>query len=80
MGKLALAAAAAGAVAVVIRALLEGEGPIVILLAAGAAFSATYLGAALWARIATRDELNIVRRKIAAVMPGLGITTGLVDR
>ena len=73
VGKLALVAAMAGVVAAVVRTLLLGLQPVVILLSAGAAFSATYLCAALWAGIATQEELDIVRRKIAKVLPGLAV-------
>lgn len=79
VGKLALAAAMAGVVATVVRGLLLGAQPVVILLVAGAAFSATYLGAALWAGIATQEEQDIVRRKIA-VLPGFRIARGADDR
>ena len=80
VGKLAIAAAVAGVVAAVVRELLLGAQPVVILLIAGAAFGVTYLGAALSAGIATQEEQDIVRRKIAAALPGFLIARGADDR
>ncbi len=67
VGKLALAAAAAGVTAVAVRVPLAGAKPLVILLACGTAFSLVYLGAVLLAGVVRPEEKDIVRQKLSAL-------------
>jgi O-antigen/teichoic acid export membrane protein len=69
IGKLALAAAAAGLVAEGVRLLLRGAKPLVVLMVCGVVFSLVYLGAVLLAGILTPEEKDLVRRKIAVLLP-----------
>jgi hypothetical protein len=69
IGKLALAAAAAGLVAEGVRLLLRGAKPLVVLMVCGMVFSLVYLGAVLLAGILTPEEKDLVRRKIAVLLP-----------
>jgi O-antigen/teichoic acid export membrane protein len=68
VGKLALAATAAGLAAAAVRFPLRDEKPIIILITCGVVFSAVYLGGVLLAGVATPDEKDIVRRKIAVLL------------
>ena len=68
VGKLAIAAAAAGLVAEGVRLLLLGNKPLIILVACGMVFSLVYLGAVLLVGIPTPEEKGIVQRKISALL------------
>lgn len=66
VGKLALAAAAAGLVTAAVRLPLRGAKPIVVLMVCGIVFSLIYLGGILVAGVATPEEMGMVRRRMAA--------------
>jgi O-antigen/teichoic acid export membrane protein len=68
VGKLAVAAAAAGLVAEGLRYLLRGDKPLVILLACGIVFSLVYLGAVLLTGVPTAEEKELVERKVAMLL------------
>jgi len=65
VGKLALAAAAAGVAAAAVRLPLLGARPLVTLLVCGVVFSLVYLAAVLLAGVVTPEEKDLVRRKAA---------------
>jgi O-antigen/teichoic acid export membrane protein len=69
IGKLAIAAAAAGLVAEGVRFLLRDAKPLVILIVCGMVFSLVYLCAVLLAGILTPEEKDLVQRKIAGLLP-----------
>ncbi|HUK17475.1 MAG TPA: oligosaccharide flippase family protein [Bryobacteraceae bacterium] len=69
IGKLAIAAAASGLVAEGVRLLLRDTHPLVILMVCGVVFSLVYLSAILLAGILTPEEKDIIRRKIAVLLP-----------
>jgi O-antigen/teichoic acid export membrane protein len=69
IGKLAIAAAAAGLAAEGARLLLRDARPLAVLMVCGVIFSLVYLGAVLLARILTPEEKDLVRRKIALLLP-----------
>ena len=69
IGKLAIASAVSGVVAEGVRLLLRGSKPLVILMVCGFVFGAIYLGAVLLAGVPTREEKDIVQRKIAVLLP-----------
>ena len=66
VGKLALAAAAAGLVTAAARLALGGAKPLIILMVCGTVFSLIYLGGVLVAGVVTPEEKGMVRRKMAA--------------
>jgi polysaccharide transporter, PST family len=66
VGKLALAAAAAGLLTAAFRLPLRAQKPLVVLIACGIVFSLIYLGGILLAGVVTPEEKGLVRRKIAA--------------
>lgn len=70
IGKLAIAAAAAGLVTAGVRLLLLGSKPIVSLLVCGVAFSIVYLFTVLLAGVLTPEEKDQVKSKVAAWLPG----------
>jgi len=63
VGKLAGAATVAGLLTAVVRSLLPGARPVVILLACGVVFSLAYLGGVLLAGVLTIEEKEIIGRK-----------------
>ena len=65
VGKLALASSVAGLAAFVVRALLIGMKPFVILAVCGTAFALVYFVAILALRIVTGEELDLVRGQVA---------------
>jgi hypothetical protein len=67
IGKLALAAAAAALVTGAVRLPLRGQKPLIVLFACGFVFSLVYLGVVLLVKVATAEEQDQVRRKIAAL-------------
>ena len=67
VGKLAIAAAAAGVVTAAIRIPLLGVKPLIRLIVCGAVFSGVYLAAVWLEGIPTADEKDLVRRKLAGV-------------
>lgn len=69
VGKLALAATAAALVTAAVRLPLRAEKPITVLIACGGVFSLVYLGGVLLAGVVTPEEKDIVRRKIAVLLP-----------
>lgn len=69
IGKLAIAAAAAGLTAAGIRLALWNAKPLVTLLTCGVVFSLVYLGAVLLTGIMTPEEKKLVQRKIAVWLP-----------
>jgi len=69
IGKLAIAAAAAGLIAEGVRFLLRDAKPLIILIVCGAVFSLVYLCAVLLAGVLTPEEKDIVQRKIAVLLP-----------
>ncbi len=69
VGKLALAAAGAALLTAAVRLPLRRQKPLVVLLACGIVFSLAYLGGVLWAGILTQEEKDLVRRKIAVLLP-----------
>jgi O-antigen/teichoic acid export membrane protein len=69
IGKLAIAAAAAGLVAEGVRLLLRDAKPLVILIVCGVVFSLVYLCTVLLAGVLTPEEKDIVQRKIAVLLP-----------
>ena len=68
IGKLAIAAAAAGLVAEGVRLLLRGTKPLIVLMVCGVVFSLVYLCAIWLARILTPEEKELVRRRIAVLL------------
>jgi len=66
IGKLALAAAAAGVLTAAVRIPLRGAKPLIVLMVCGMAFSLIYLGGVLLAGVVTPEEKGMVRRKMAA--------------
>jgi O-antigen/teichoic acid export membrane protein len=71
VGKLAVAAAAAGIAAAAVRLPLLGAKPLVILIVCGVVFSLVYLGAVLLLGVLTAEETEMVRRKARVVIPSL---------
>jgi len=69
VGKLAIAALAAALVAAAVRLPLLGQRPLLILIICGALFSLVYLGAVLLMGVVTAEEKDIVRRKVALLLP-----------
>jgi lipopolysaccharide exporter len=69
IGKLAIAAAAAGLVTAGVRLSLLGAKPFVILMVCGTVFSLVYLSAVWLAGVLTPEEKDIVQRKIATLLP-----------
>jgi O-antigen/teichoic acid export membrane protein len=69
IGKLAIAAVAAGLVAEGVRLMLLDTKPLIILFVCGTVFSLVYLGAVLLAGVLTPEEKNLVRRKIGVLLP-----------
>jgi len=67
VGKLALAAAAAGLVTAVVRLPLRGAKPLIVLMACGIVFSLIYVGGVLLAGVVTPEEMGMVRRKMVAI-------------
>ena len=65
VGKLAVAAAAAGVAAAAVRLPLLAARPLVTLLVCGVVFSLVYLAAVLLAGVVTPEEKDLVRRKVA---------------
>jgi hypothetical protein len=72
VGKMALAAAAAGLVTIAARVLLPHARPFITLIACGAVFSVAYLSIFLLSGILTRDEWSTIRRQLARLrrVPG----------
>lgn len=73
VGKLAIAAAAAGVAAAMVRWPLLGAKPLVILMVCGVVYSFVYLGAVWLMRVLTGEEREIVRRKAAVVRHSVGL-------
>jgi O-antigen/teichoic acid export membrane protein/GT2 family glycosyltransferase/2-polyprenyl-3-methyl-5-hydroxy-6-metoxy-1,4-benzoquinol methylase len=69
MGKLAVAAAAAGATAATVRSYLPGLRPLLILIVCGIVFSIVYLAIAFLSGALTRDERLMMRRQLAQLWP-----------
>jgi len=69
IGKLAIAAAAAALVAESVRFMLRDARPLVVLIVCGMVFSLVYLCAVLLAGVLTPEEKDLVRRKIALLLP-----------
>ena len=69
IGKLAICAAVAALVAEGTRLLLGEVKPLVILIVCGMVFSAVYLCAVLLAGIMTREEREVVERRVARLLP-----------
>jgi len=67
VGKLAVAAAAAGLVTAVVRLPLRGAKPLIVLMACGVVFSLIYVGGILLAGVVTPEEMGMVRRKMVAI-------------
>jgi hypothetical protein len=67
VGKLALAAAAAGLVTAAARLPLRGAKPLIVLMACGIVFSLVYVGGILLAGVVTPEEMGMVRRKMVAI-------------
>lgn len=67
VGKVALAAAAAGMLTAAVRFPLREQKPLLVLIACGIVFSLVYLGGILLAGVVTPEEKNLVRRKFAAL-------------
>lgn len=65
VGKLAVAAALAGITTALVRLLLLGLKPFVLLVICGTVFSLVYLAAILLLRIVTSEELDFVRHRVA---------------
>ena len=65
--KVALAAAGAALVTALVRLPLRGQKPLFVLIACGTVFSLAYLAGVLLAGVATPDEKDTVRRKVAAL-------------
>jgi hypothetical protein len=64
VGKLALASGLAGLAAFVVRTLLIGMKPFVILAACGTVFALLYFVAILVLRVVTSEELDLVRGQV----------------
>jgi O-antigen/teichoic acid export membrane protein len=64
VGKLAAAAIAAGVVALVVRWLLHGTTPIVILAMCGVFFLSTYIAAIVLMRVLTPAERKAIRQRV----------------
>lgn len=69
IGKLAVAAAAAGLVTEGTRLLLSDARPLIVLMICGVVFSLVYLGAVLLAGVLTTEEKDLVRRKFGVLLP-----------
>ncbi|HLY17776.1 MAG TPA: oligosaccharide flippase family protein [Bryobacteraceae bacterium] len=69
VGKVALAAAAAALVTAAVRLPLRGQRPIVVLIGCGMVFAMVYLGGVLVGGAVTPEEKDLVRRKIAVLLP-----------
>ena len=69
IGKLAMCAAGAGLAAEGVRWLLRDARPLVILMACGMVFSLVYLGEVWLAGVLTQEEADVVRRKVAVLIP-----------
>ena len=67
VGKIALAAGAAGALTWVVRALMSGRMPLLVLSVCAVTFSAAYLAAIVWLKVPALEEWQAVRRRIAFV-------------
>ena len=65
IGKLAVAAGAAGVVTAVVRSFLAGQRPFWVLVACGAVFSVIYLALVLLLKIPTRGERASWQQKLA---------------
>jgi O-antigen/teichoic acid export membrane protein len=72
VGKLAIAAAVAGSVTAVVRLPLLGARPLIVLMVCGVVFVIVYVGAVLLEGIMTPEEKDLVRRKIARLLPSAG--------
>jgi len=69
VGKLAVAAAAAGLVAEGVRLLLREVQPLIVLMACGVVFALVYLCSVWFAGILTPEEKDLLQRKIAVLLP-----------
>lgn len=67
IGKLAMAAAAAGLATALVRLPLRGERPFIVLIACGTVFALVYLAGVLLAGVVTPEEKDLLWRKIAAL-------------
>ena len=65
VGKLATAAIFAGVVALVVRWLLQGSRPIVVLASCGVFFFFTYVAAIVTMGVVTPDERKMIRQRVA---------------
>jgi O-antigen/teichoic acid export membrane protein len=74
VGKLAVAAAAAGVAAALVRVPLLGARPLVVLLVCGVVFSLVYLAAVLLLRIMTPEEKNLVRSFVIRITGSNAVT------
>lgn len=63
--KLGAASLAAAAVALAVRAVMQGFGPFYVLAACGLAFAAAYLAAVLLLRVVSEEEFEMVRARLA---------------
>jgi hypothetical protein len=69
IGKLAIAAIISGLVAEGVRLLLRDAQPLINLMVCGMVFSLVYLCAVLLAGILTPEEKDLLRQKIAVLLP-----------
>lgn len=72
IGKVVVAAAAAGMVAAIIRSYLMGASPLLILIICGVAFSIVYLACAFLLNALTADEREAIKRQFARLWPVSG--------
>lgn len=66
VGRLAIAAAAAGIAAVLVRQVVINAGPLVVLISCGCAFSLVYIAAILAMKIPTAHEWQAIRAMLAS--------------
>jgi O-antigen/teichoic acid export membrane protein len=67
VGKIAVAAGAAGALTAVVRASMSGLRPLVVLSVCGLTFSLAYLAVMLWLKVPATEEWEALQRRIASV-------------
>lgn len=71
-GRLAFAAVVAGSIAALLRASLAGNPPIMILLAAGAAFAVVYAALVFFFKVPTAAERQILKQPLARLLSAFG--------
>lgn len=76
VGKVTLAAAAAGAITAILRAAMSQASPLVVLVVCSAAFSIIYVAVLMSLHVLTEAERDFISRRISRVRVLLGIQQG----